>query len=242
MFRVQHSRVPAVIAVIALAAAAAGCSSASTPASTTGKSSHQTSQTKSVATTAFTAKQLRGALLTTMNGHKLAESVEAGAYGALPGIKETRASVKGVKITPAKCAGTTGSGLSSAKFDNVPATVASFRAGANGVSEVLLAPPASMLSSALVRKIPAGCAHYTARLGKHVYRYALKAERAPRIGVATSELNVRASGAQRANICTVIYRTSNMVGAITLVGAHSTRVQAQKLARMAYQHAAKSLV
>jgi hypothetical protein len=240
MFRVQHSRVPAAIAAIALAATAAGCSSGNTPASTTGKSTSH--QTKSVATTAYTAKQLRGALLTRMDGHKLAESVEEGAYGALPGIKETRASVKGVKITPAKCAGTTGSGLSSAKFNSVPATVASFRVGANGVSEVLLSPPASMLNSALVRKIPVGCAHYVARLGKHVYRYALKAERAPRIGLATSELNVRAAGAQRANIWTVIYRTSNMVGAITLVGPHSTRVRAQALARKAYQHAAKSLV
>jgi hypothetical protein len=240
MFRVQHSRVPAAIAAIAIAATAAGCSSGgNTPASTTGKSTHQT---KNVTTTAYTAKQLRGALLTTMNGHKLAEAVEDGAYGALPGIKETRASVKGVKITPARCAGTTGSGLSSAKFNNVPATVASFRVGTNGVSEVLLSPPASMLSSALVRKIPAGCAHYVARLGKHVYRYALKAERAPRIGVAASELNVRASGAQRANIWTVIYRTSNMVGAITLVGTHSTKAQAQALAKQAYQHAAKTLV
>ena len=239
MFGVKHSRVPAAIAVIALAATAAGCSAGSTPASTTGKSSHQA---KTVTTTAYTAKQLRGALLTTMNGRKLAEAVEDGAYGTLPGIKETRATVKGVKITPAKCAGATGSGLSSVKFNNVPATVASFRDGANGVSEVLLAPPASMLSSALVRKIPAGCAHYTARLGAHVYRYTLKAERAPRIGLAASELNVRASGAQRANIWTVIYRTSNMVGAITLVGTHATKAQAQTLAKKAYQHAAKSLV
>ena len=239
MFRVQHSRGAAAIAVIALAAAAAGCSSGSTPASTTGKSSNQT---KNVATTAYTAKQLRGALLTTMHGRKLAEAVEAGSYGKLPGIEATRASVKGVKITPAKCAGTTGSGLSSSKFDKVPATVASFRDGVNGVSEVLLAPPASMLSSALVRKIPAGCAHSTARLGKHVYFYALKAWPAPRIGTAASELNVRASGAQKANIWTVIYRTSNMVGAITLVGARASRAEAQSLARQAYQRAAKTLV
>lgn len=241
MFRVQHSRVPAAIAAIAVAAAAAGCSSGSTPASTTGKSSHQT-KSVTTTTTAYTAKQLRGALLTKMNGHKLAEAIEDGAYGKLPGIKATRASVKGVKISPAKCAGTTGSGLSSPMFNNVPATVGSFRDGANGVSEVLLAPPASMLNSALVRKIPAGCAHYRARLGQHVYRYALTAERAPRIGVAASELNVRASGAQRANIWTVIYRTSNMVGAITLVGLHATKAQAQALARQAYQHAAKALV
>jgi hypothetical protein len=237
MFDAHHFRVPAVIAAIAIAAGAAGCSSGGTAAKTTTKTSHTMKSEY-----AYTAAQLRGALLATVNGARPAVPVEAGAYGSLPGVKATRESVSGVKITPAKCATASGSGLSSPKYNQVPATVATFRDGADGVSEVLLAPPASLLDSALVRKIPPGCSHYLARVGDRTFTYSLKEEPAPHLGEAASELNVRASGDESANIWTIIYRTGNLVGAVTLVGTHATRARAEALAKQAYAHAAKSLV
>jgi hypothetical protein len=243
MFQAHHFRVPAVIAAIAIAAGAAGCSSGSTPAKTTSKTSSNSSNTQSAqATYAYTAAQLRGALLSTVNGTRPAVPIESGAYGSLPGVKATRATVTGVKITPARCATASGAGLSSSKYNDVPATVATFRDGADGVSEVLLSPPAALLDSALVGKIPAGCSHYLARVGDRTFTYSLKEERAPRIGAQASELNVRASGDASANIWTIIYRTSTLVGAITLVGEHATRGGAEALAKMAYAHATKSLV
>jgi hypothetical protein len=239
MFDVHHFRVPAVIAAIAIAAGAAGCSSGSPAAKTSTKSD----QSKTMKTEyAYTAAQLRGALLTTVNGARPAVPVEAGAYGALPGVQATRESVHGVKIIPAKCASASGSGLSSPKYNRVPATVATFRDGTDGVSEVLLAPPAALLNSALVRKIPAGCSHYLARVGHRTFTYRLKEEPAPHLGTAASELNVRASGDESANIWTIIYRTGNLVGAVTLVGEHATRAGAEALAKQAYDHASKSLV
>jgi hypothetical protein len=242
MFDAHHFRVPAVIAAIAIAAGAAGCSSGSTPAKTTTKTT--TTQTGQTTKTeyAYTAAQLRGALLSTVNGTGPAVPVESGPYGSLPGVKATRESVNGVKITPAKCASASGSGLSSAKYNQVPATVATFRDGTDGVSEVLLAPPAALLSSALVRKIPAGCSHYFARVGHHTFTYRLKEMPAPHLGTAASELNVRASGDASADIWTIIYRTGNLVGAVTLVGEHATRAGAEALAKQAYAHANKSLV
>jgi hypothetical protein len=239
MFDAHHFRVPAAIAAIAIAAGAAGCSSGSNAPKTTAKSG----QTKIVKTEyAYTAAQLRGALLTTVNGARPAIPVESGAYGSLPGVKATRESVSGVKITPAKCASASGTGLSSPKYNQVPATVATFRDGTDGVSEVLLAPPASLLDSALVRTIPAGCSHYFARVGHRTFTYRLKEEPAPHLGTAASELNVRATGDESADIWTIIYRTGNLVGAVTLVGAHATRAAAQALAKQAYAHATKSLV
>jgi hypothetical protein len=238
MFRVHHSRVPAAIAAILLAAAAAGCSSGGTPAKTAAKkTSHDTTSSS-----AYTASQLRSALLTSVNGARPVIPVESGAYGSLPGVKATRQSVSGVKITPAKCASASGSGLSSPMYNDVPATVATFRVGTDGVSEVLLAPPSSMLQSALVRKIPAGCSHYHAQVGTKTYTYSIKEVTAPSIGTAASELNVRASGDASANIWTIIYRTSTMVGAITLVGVNATQSGAESLAKQAYSYATKSLV
>jgi hypothetical protein len=244
MLQAHRFRVPAVIAAIAIAAGAAGCSSGGTSGGTAAKTTTKhSSNTQSTQTTyAYTAAQLRGALLATVNGSRPAVPIESGAYGSLPGVKATRATVTGVKITPARCATASGAGLSSSKYNDVPATVATFRDGADGVSEVLLSPPAALLGSALVGKIPAGCSHYLARVGDRTFTYSLKEEPAPRIGDRASELNVRASGDASANIWTIIYRTSTLVGAITLVGEHATRGGAEALAKLAYAHATKTLV
>jgi hypothetical protein len=237
MFDAQRFRVPAVIAAIALAAAAAGCSSGGTAARTTTKDSTTTKSEY-----AYTAAQLRGALLPKVNGAGPAIPVESGPYGSLPGVKATRASVAAVKITPAKCASASGSGLSSPAYNQVPATVATFRDGTDGVSEVLLAPPSAMLAAALGHAVPAGCSHYRARVGTRTYTYWIKQEPAPNIGDAASELNVRASGDASANIWTIIYRTSTVVGAITLVGLDASRSGAEALAKQAYAQAAKTLL
>jgi hypothetical protein len=231
-------RVPAVIAAIALAATAAGCSSGAVPAKTTTKDSTTATKTEY----AYTAAQLRGALLPKVSGSGPAIPVESGAYGSLPGVKATRASVAAVKITPAKCASASGSGLSSPAYNQVPATVATFRDGTDGVSEVLLAPPSSMLAAALGHSIPAGCSHYRAQVGTKTYTYWIKQEPAPRIGDAASELNVRASGDASADIWTIIYRTSTMVGAITLVGQDASSSGAEALAKQAYAQATKTRV
>jgi hypothetical protein len=238
MFHVHSPRVPATIAAVAaLAAVAAGCGNGGTPARMAGASQAATAPAGPV----YTAAQLRDALLTTLNGVKPAVPVESGLYGELPGVKATRASLSGVKITPAKCATASSTGLASPKFDQVPATVTTFRDGADGVSEVLLSPPASLMTSALTHAIPAGCAEYHARVGGHTYTYRVRQAAAPALGTEASELNVRAFGTDTANIWTVIYRTTGMVGAVTVVGAKASRADADTLATMAYQHAEKML-
>lgn len=146
-----------------------------------------------------------------------------------------------MKITPAKCASASGTGLSSGKFDKVPATVTTFRFATVGASEVLLSPPSTMLAAALAHRIPAGCSRYQARVGGKTYAYRITQVRAPRLGDATSELNVRATGAASANIWMVIYRSHGLVGAVTLIGRHATKAAADALATMAYQHARKVL-
>jgi hypothetical protein len=238
MFHVHSPRVPATIAAVAaVAALAAGCSNGGTAARTTGASKAATTQTGPV----YTAAQLRNALLTTLDGVKPAVPVESGLYGELPGVKATRASLTGVKITPAKCATASSTGLASPKFNQVPATVTTFRDGVDGVSEVLLSPPSALMDSALTHAIPAGCAEYHARVGAHTYTYRVRQETAPSLGTDASELNVKAFGSDSANIWTVIYRTTGLVGAVTLVGQDASKADADTLAEMAYEHAEKML-
>jgi hypothetical protein len=240
MFQVHSARVPAAIAALAIAAAVAGCdgSSASGTADTSATKVTQVAKTGP----AYTAAQLRAALLTSLNGARPAVPVESGDYGTLPGVLASRQSLKDVKISPAKCASASATGLASTKFNQVPATVATFRDGTDGVSEVLLAPPASMLQAAIAHNIPAGCSRYLARVGDRKFTYEIKQEPAPRLGNGASELNVRASGDASANIWTIIYRSGGLVGAITLVGEHASRSGAEALAKIAYSCAQKNLV
>lgn len=236
MFHVRSSCVPAAVTVTALAVAVAGCSGSG---GTAAKMASQTSQDTSGP--AYTATQLRSALLGTVNGAKPVSAVEAGAYGSLPGVKASRQSVTDVKITPAKCSSASATGLTSAEFNQVPATVATFRDGADGVSEVLLAPPASLMQAAITHHIPAGCSRYLAKVGGRTFTYEISQKPAPHIGDAASELNVRATGDASANIWTIIYRSNGLVGAVTLVGETATQSSAETLAQQAYAHAQKIL-
>jgi len=234
MFSVQLSRVPGAIAVLALAAAAAGCSGGTTAAQSAANTGHVA---PARAASAYTAAQLRSALLTSVNGVRPAGRAAAGTYGSLPGITAARHSMPGVKITPARCANASGTGLSSGNFGKVPASVVTFRFATVAASEVLLSPPASMLADALAHKIPAGCTRYRARIGGKTYTYRITQERAPRIADAATELNVRATGPATANIWTIIYRSHSLVGAVTLVGQHASKAAAEALTKLAYRYA-----
>src|SRR5690348_11146850 len=83
---------------------------------------------------AFTASELRGALLSKINGAPSAIAPEAGPYASLPEVKVSKKSMRGVVVSPAKCSTATLSGFDSATFANSPAAVATFRVGRNGVS------------------------------------------------------------------------------------------------------------
>jgi hypothetical protein len=246
MFHNHSSRVPAALTALALVTAAAGCggaSGSSNSASSGSPGRHPAKPAASAGTgPAYTVSQLRAALLTTVNGAHPAAPVQSGDYGSLPGVKASRQTLSGVTISPPRCASASATGLASSEFNDVPATVATFRDGSDGVSEVLMAPPSSMLETAIAHNIPVGCARYHAKVGGKTYTYEIKQEPAPRIGEAASELNVRATGDSSANIWTIIYRSGGLVGAITLVGANASRTGAEALAKAAYDQAEKNLV
>lgn len=219
-----------VVAVAALAGCAAGCATA------TGSADRPSTAPPS-AGTRYTASQLRAALLPRLAGATQATTPEAGSYGSLPGVKDTKSTLKGVTITPAHCAHAASTGLDSTAFNSAPAAVTSFRQSQRGISEVLLAPAASIAPRALGHKVPAGCSHYRAVAGGRTFSYVVKDERAPRVGLGAREIRVHASGAASTDIWTVIYRANGYVGAITLIGRGTTSKQAQQVTAAAYARA-----
>ena len=209
MSQLRWSRLPALAAVPALAAlAVTGCSSggsASPHAAQTG-SGHATS-TPSAATASYSANQLRGALLTKINGQSPAEPVESGAYGSLAEVKATRNSLNGVTVKPAVCVKTTVTGFNSPSLAKVPAT----------------------------------CARYTATTKGKTFSYTVSEQSVRNLGRAARAMNIKATGAESINVWSVVYRGTNFVGAVTIVGPGASASVVTTLAAQAYAHAARTL-
>ena len=241
MSQVRWSRLPALAAAPALAAlAVAGCSSGGTASPHASQSASGHAASTPVAAS-YTAAQLRGALLTKINGQSPAAPVESGAYGSLPQVKATKNLMNGVKVTPANCAQTTVTGFNSPSFAQVPATVSTFRVGSNGVSEALLAPSPATSALALRNQIPANCSRYTASVKGKTFVYTVSEQPVSNLGQSARAMNIKATGAESINVWSVVYRASDFVGAVTIVGPDASPNVATTLAAQAYAHATKTL-
>jgi hypothetical protein len=243
MSQLRWSRLPALAAVPALAVlAVTGCSSggSGSPHAAQTAGGHATT-TPSAAAASYSANQLRGALLTKINGQAPAAPVESGAYGSLAEVKATKNSMTGVTVKPAACAQTTVTGFNSPSFANVPATVSTFKVGDNGVSEVLLAPSTATAALAMRNQIPASCARYTATTKGKTFVYTVSEQSVHNLGQAARAMNVKAAGAESINVWSVVYRGSDFVGAVTIVGPGGSANVVTTLAAQAYSHAAKTL-
>jgi hypothetical protein len=242
MSQVRWSRLPALAAAPALVAlAVAGCSSGG---SATAPASHPASSPAAstpAAAAGYTATQLRTALLTKINGKTPAAPVEAGMYGSLTEVKATRNSMTGVTVKPAACAQTTVTGFNSPSFADVPATVSTFKVGSNGVSEVLMSPSSATAALALKNQIPASCAKYTAVVKGKTFVYSVSERTVSHLAQDARAMNIEATGSESINVWSVVYRASDFVGAVTIVGPNATATVATTLAAQAYAHAAKTL-
>ena len=188
-----------------------------------------------------TAGQLRGALLTTINGQPPASPVESGAYGSLAQVEAAENAVNGVIVRPPACARATVTGFGLRSFAAVPATISTFRVGGNGISEMLLAPPPAAATRALGPQIPAGCARYTATVNGHTFVYLASEQVVRHLGQAARALHIRAAGAASLDVWSVVYRGRDFIGVVTIAGPGASAGAVTALAAQAYAHAAGTL-
>jgi hypothetical protein len=233
---------PSSTATAGLAAGAghSGTGQAGTGQAGTGQAGTGQAGTGAVTAT-FTATQLQGALLGTVNGMGPAAPAEAGAYGGLPDVETSKESLRGVTVTPAKCAQATVTGFNSSTFADAPASVVTFRVGRDGVSEVIVASSPRTAQSALASRLPSGCAHYQATVDGKTFSYSVKESAVSGIADQARALNVKAAGYADVNVWSVVYRGSGFVGAVTIVGPNASEQGAKVLAQAAYNRAAESL-
>jgi hypothetical protein len=189
----------------------------------------------------FTATQLRDALLARVNGERPAVAPEAGDYGSLPDVLTSKQTMKGVTVTPAKCAQATSSGFNSAAFAHAPASVVTFRVGRDGVSEVLVSATPQLAATALENKLPSGCGHYSAIVDGKAFRYTVRESSLSGLAEQARALNVKAAGYANVDVWSVVYRGTGFVGAVTMVGPDASQQGVQELAGEAYAHASQVL-
>jgi hypothetical protein len=229
----------ATTALALLAAAVAGCgTSASTSQARTTQTAGMAAATGSKA---YTATQLKDALPTKVSGVRPAAAAEAGDYGKLPDVQTSKQTMKGVKVTPAKCAEATVAGFNSAAFSHAPAAVATFRVGRDGVSEVLVSASSQLAETALSDRLPAGCSHYKATTDGKTFRYTVRQSTVTGLADQARALHVKAAGYARVDVWSVVYRGRGFVGAVTMVGPDASLRGVKTLASQAYSRAGQSL-
>ena len=238
----RHLVIPAVAAAAAVVSVT-GCGGSANQAgsSSTASTAAQAVTAAPASQVSYTAVQLRDALLPRINSVKPAAAIESGAYGTLPEAQDSKQSMKGVSISPAKCAQAAVAGFGSADFAHAPASIATFRIGNNGVSEVLIAPSATEAVAALGRQLMAGCNSYRATVDGKTFTYTVQEASLHGLGQQARELNIKAAGYAQVDVWSVLYRGNGFVGAVTVVGPNASQPVVQALAKDAYQHATTML-
>ena len=193
------------------------------------------------ASSGFSAAQLRGALLTRVNGVAAVTPVSIGKYASLTAASTGRPAMHAVQVSPSGCASAAAAGFGSAILAQAPAAAVTFRLGGNAVSEVLIASSADSASAVLAGQVPAGCAEYRGKVAGKTVKFGLTGKAVTGIGQQARVLNIRTGGAAAANQWSLVYRGAGFVGTVTVIGPNASEVAVRELARQAYAFAAKSL-
>jgi len=211
------------------AASVAGCTSSS---------SHSASAALSSAKGAFSASELRGALLTRVNGVGAASAAASGNYAAMSAKAAGGQSAGGA---PKTCARALATGLDAAALNGASAALVTFEVGGNDVSELLAAAPGTAAAGALAGRLPASCAHYKETVHGKTIRYAVTESALAGIGKQAKVLNVAPAASGSDDLWSLVYRGAGFVGAVTVVGPDASQAAVRELGQQAYAYAVKSL-
>jgi hypothetical protein len=195
---------------------------------------------KASSDTGLTAAQLRGALLTRVNGVAAAAPASSGKYSSLTAANTSKNGTNAGQVTPKTCAGAA-AGFNPTALAASPAAAVTFKVGSNGVSEVLIASSAKTAATALAGHIPAECAKYQAKVAGKTYTYGATEQKVTGIGQQAQVLNVQAADTKANNLWSLIYRGKGFVGTVTVVGPNASKEAVTELGKQAYAYAAKTL-
>jgi hypothetical protein len=189
----------------------------------------------------FSPAELRGALLTKVNGVAAATPASVGKYASMPAASTGKAAASGaVTVTPKACAGAAAQGYDPSALAGMQAAAVNFTVAGNGVSEVVIGSAAKSAAAAMAGKVPAQCASYAEKVDGKTFKYAVTQKAVAGIGQQAKELNVHAVGAGN-DSWSLIYRGRGFVGTVTVIGPNASEKAVKELGQQAYAFAAKTL-
>jgi hypothetical protein len=188
----------------------------------------------------YSGTELKGALLTKVNGVGAAQAATTGKYASLSGAGAT-ATAGTVTVTPKACAGPATKGFDPPALAGAQAAAVTFKVAGNEVSEVLVASAAKAASAALAGHVPAQCDTYQEKADGKTVKYTLTEKSVAGIGKQARELNLQAVGTSSGNSWSLIYRGAGFVGTVTVTGPNASEKAVRELGQQAYAFAAKSL-
>ena len=232
------SRLRRVSWMLLVPAAVAGLAACSGGGSQSGTSATAASKAESGG---FSGSDLKGALLTKVNGVGSVKSASTGTYAALAAATMGKSSGGSMSVTPKACSSAPTQGFVPAGLSGAEAAAVSFNISGNSVSEVLIGSSAASAATALPGKVSVKCASYQEKAGGKTVTYGLTEKTVTGIGKQAEELNVRSGSPGPGNLWSMIYRGTGFVGTVTVTGPNASEAAVRELAQQSYAFAAKSL-
>ena len=220
--------------VPAAVAGLAACSSGGSQSGGTGTASGSKAMSGG-----FSGTDLKGALLTKVNGVGSVKTASSGTYASLAAATMGKASSG--SATPKACSSAPAQGFVPAGLSGAAAAAVSFKVSGNSVAEVLIGSSAASAATAMPGKIPAQCASYQEKAAGKTVTYGLTEKSVTGIGKQAEELNVRSGSSSSDNLWSIIYRGTGFVGTVTVTGPNASEAAVRELAQQSYAFAAKSL-
>jgi hypothetical protein len=192
---------------------------------------------------AYSADQLRQALLPQVAGYHSAAPADAGEYGSLRSIQNFNQLQNQIKLDKPQCAGASQAFAASPEVRTAPAAVMTF-AKDNGqtLTETLLSVSSATAVAQTRQRIPAGCRNFRVQVGGQWASDQLTEVAGARIGEDSRTVGViTTSGGTRVRTWYVVLHSRSYLATVMLHGSAVTKGQVEDFARQAYEQAERIL-
>ncbi len=228
----------AVTTVAAVTAALTGCAGGTSSAQPDGPPGGRVP-----AGTGYSSDQLEQALLTDIVGYRQAAQPESGEYGSLRAIQNLAQVQRQVKLDKPHCVAATRTFDASPDVQGAPAAIATFEKGfGQYATEALLTVPAGLAEHLVKLRVPATCRSFHSKVGVRSSAHQVVEATRGRLGEGSRTVGVATvSGSSRVKTWYVVLRSHGYLATVTLYGPGATRVEAEQIARRAYERAERNL-
>jgi hypothetical protein len=190
----------------------------------------------------YTADQLTHALLTDIPGYERSGAPQWGEYGSLAAIQNLNQMQQAVKLDKPQCASSARAVSSEKAVQSAPSALVAFAQNADkSATETLMAVGPDVAARQVKVRVPAGCRTFRVKIGRNWLTDTI-VEGGARIGEGSRTAGVTTvNGPTTVHTWFVVLRSRGYLATITLYGPGATQVEAERLARRAYQRAERIL-